>query len=89
MDQTQVMEIGASALVIAAKLAAPFLITAMAIGIVVGVFQSVTQVQEQTLTFVPKFVGVAVVVVIGGHWMVGEMVTFTRELLRSAPDLIG
>ncbi len=58
------------------------------IGLVVSVFQAVTQIQEQTLTFIPKIVGMGVVLVIAGPWMLSEVITYTQQLYGSIPELI-
>jgi flagellar biosynthetic protein FliQ len=70
------------------KLAAPILLVTMGIGLLVSIFQAATQVQEVTLTFVPKLVGVALVIVVGGNWMLSEMITYTHQLFAMIPDLI-
>ena len=89
MSDTQVMEIGVQALWLATKLGAPVLIVALTIGLIVGLLQAVTQVQEVTLTFVPKFVGVVMVFVVAGNWMLAEIVSFTRSLFEMVPALLG
>jgi flagellar biosynthetic protein FliQ len=89
VTDTVVIEIGLAAMLAAAKLSAPILITALGIGLAVGLLQSATQIQEVTLTFVPKFVGVGLVILIGGSWMLNEMVSFTQGMYRMVPQLIG
>ena len=86
-DQT-VIEIGLQALLLAAKLCAPILLTALAIGFAVSLFQSVTQIQEVTLSFVPKAVGVAVALLVCGNWMLHEVVSFTTELYQRIPAIL-
>ena len=86
-DQT-VIEIGLQALLLAAKLCAPILLTALAIGFAVSLFQSVTQIQEVTLSFVPKAVGVAVALLVCGNWMLHEVVSFTTELYQRIPSIL-
>ena len=88
MSDTSVVEIAIQAMILAAKLTAPFLAVSLAIGFAVSLFQSVTQVQEVTLTFVPKLLGVGLVLLVGGHWMLGELVTFTNRLFESIPQLL-
>ncbi len=88
MTDTAVIEIGLQAMIIAAKLGAPILLTALAVGLAVGLLQSVTQIQEMTLTFVPKFLAVGVVLVLSGNWMLHELVAFTHELFESLPGYI-
>lgn len=67
----------------------PALLVSLAVGFGLGVLQAVTQVQEQTLTFVPKVVAVALVLVTLGGWMTGELVRFTTDLWMSIPRLVG
>lgn len=67
----------------------PALLASLAVGLSIGILQAVTQVQEQTLTFVPKVVAVALVLVTLGGWMTGELVRFTTDLWTSIPRLIG
>ena len=61
----------------------------LVIGLVVSVFQAVTQIQEQTLSFIPKIIGLAVVLVVGGPWMLGQLITWTQELYGQIPNLVG
>jgi flagellar biosynthesis protein FliQ len=89
MTDTDVVAIGLQAMIVAAKLCAPILLTALAIGFVISLFQSVTQIQEVTLSFVPKLIGVGVVLLISGNWMLATMVTFTQELFAQLPQLLG
>lgn len=89
MTDNQVISIALEAMTIAAKLCAPILITGLLIGFAVSLFQSVTQIQEVTLTFVPKAVGVAVALIVSGNWMLHEMVTFTTGLYNEIPKLLG
>ncbi len=89
MNTNAVLDIAMSAIVIAAKLAAPILVTALVVGFAVSLVQSVTQIQEVTLSFVPKAIAVALALVIAGHWMISEMVTFTQQLFDRIPSLLG
>lgn len=88
MTDTAVIEIALKAVMISVKLGAPLLVVSLAVGLAVSVFQSVTQVQEVTLTFVPKLAAVALVLVVGGHWMLGQLVSFTHELFAMIPALL-
>ena len=85
---TSVIEIAVQMMIVVAKVAAPILITSLAIGLAISLFQSVTQIQEVTLTFVPKLAGVALVIVISGHWMLGQLISFTHQLFDLIPRLI-
>jgi flagellar biosynthesis protein FliQ len=82
------MDVGMLAMIAAAKLSAPVLITALVVGFAISLFQSVTQIQEPTLAFVPKAVAVAIVLLISGHWMISEMVDFTHALFEKIPGLL-
>jgi flagellar biosynthesis protein FliQ len=85
---TSVVEIAVQTMVICAKLCAPILVMSLAIGLVVSLFQSVTQIQEITLTFVPKLIGVGLVLMLSGHWMLGELIGFTNRLFDMVPQLL-
>ncbi len=89
MTTQDAIDIATAALVLTAKIALPFLLVVLGIGLVVGLFQSVTQLQEPTLSFVPKLVAAAMVVAIAGPWMLEELVAFGHGLLARAPQLIG
>ena len=88
MNSQQALDIGTSALVVCAKVAGPFLVVVLAIGVVVGLLQSVTQLQEQTLTFVPKLVGAALVIAVSGNWMLATLVSYGHELIAKIPALL-
>ena len=87
MTDTAVLEIALQAIIIAAKLCAPILIVTMAVGFGISLMQAVTQIQEVTLTFVPKLVAVAVVIMLAGNWMLHEMLTFTGDLYALIPRM--
>lgn len=88
MDASQAIDIATDMLVMIATLAAPFLLVVLAIGLMVGLMQSVTQIQEPTLSFVPKLIGSAIVVALAGPWMIDELVGFSQELMQRAPQLL-
>jgi flagellar biosynthetic protein FliQ len=88
MTDTMVMHIGLMAMLAAAKLAAPVLLTALFVGLAVGLLQSVTQIQEVTLTFVPKFAAVGLVLLLAGGWMLSELVAFAQSMFQLIPELI-
>jgi flagellar biosynthesis protein FliQ len=88
MTDTAVIEIGLQAMTVAAKLSAPILLTSLLIGFGVSLFQSVTQIQEATLSFVPKAIGVGVALLFSGNWMLHEMTTFTIQLFEKIPLLL-
>lgn len=89
MTDTQVLDIAQNAMLMASKLAMPLLITALAIGVVVSLIQTVTQIQEMTLSFVPKVVAIGVVLVVAGNWMLREVVVYTQSLWGSIPTFAG
>lgn len=88
MSDAHVLEIITGALEVATKLAGPILVTSLVIGVVVALFQTVTQVQEMTLTFVPKLIGVALVVILAGNWMMRELVNWVTLLWDRIPTLV-
>jgi flagellar biosynthetic protein FliQ len=89
MTDTQVIEVALKAMAVGAKLAAPILLTALVVGFAISLFQSVTQIQEATLSFVPKAVAIGIALLLSGNWMLHELITFTHELYAMIPDLIG
>jgi flagellar biosynthesis protein FliQ len=89
MTDSEVVAIGLQAMIVCAKLCAPVLLTALAIGFAISLFQSVTQIQEVTLSFVPKMIGVGIALLVSGNWMLGTMVTFTEQLFAQIPELLG
>ena len=80
METADVIEISREAIVVTLKLGAPLLLTALAIGLVVSLVQALTQIQEMTLAFVPKVVGMAVVFLLTVPFMIATLTTFTRDL---------
>lgn len=88
MTSQDAVDIGTDALVLAIKVAGPFLLVVLGIGLVVGLIQSVTQLQEQTLSFVPKLLGATIVVAVSGSWMLDQMVAFGHDLMQRAPQLM-
>ena len=89
MNTNAVLDIGLQALILAAKLSAPVLITALVVGFAISLMQSITQIQEVTLSFVPKAVAVAVALLICGHWMIAESIAFTNQMFEKIPSLLG
>jgi flagellar biosynthetic protein FliQ len=88
VNEGSVIDIAVQSILLATKLAAPILGVSLAIGLFVGLIQSATQIQEQTLTFVPKLAGVALVIVLTGHWMLSQIMGFTQGLFQMIPHLI-
>lgn len=89
MTPETVMTIAQRALEITMLLAAPLLIVTLIVGLLVGVFQAATQINEMTLSFIPKLIAMAVTLVVAGPWMLKVIVGYTRELFESIPGLIG
>ncbi len=88
MSHTLVVDLARNAIMLALLIAGPMLVVALLIGLTVSVLQAVTQIQEQTLAFVPKLVGVAVVFLLALPWMIQLLVKYTTELFRSLPSLV-
>jgi len=88
MSPEAALDLSAQALVIAAKLAAPILVTALVVGFAISLLQSITQVQEVTLSFVPKAIAVGIALLVAGNWMITEMVAFTNEMFARIPALL-
>lgn len=88
MTPSELVLLSAETLYLVLLVSAPALAASLVVGLGVGLLQAVTQVQEQTLSFVPKLVAVAVVLVLSGGWMSAELVRFTNELWSSIPALV-
>jgi flagellar biosynthesis protein FliQ len=89
MTPDAVMSIGTRALEITLLLAAPMLVVALVTGLLIGVFQAATQINEMTLSFIPKLIAMAATLMIAGPWMLKLIVGYTRELFESIPGLVG
>ena len=89
MTTDTVLELTMSAIELGMKIALPILLVGLGVGLVISVFQAITQIQEQTLTFIPKIVATVAVLVIGGPWMLDQLLQYTTELWLSIPDLVG
>jgi flagellar biosynthesis protein FliQ len=89
MDQDLVINLVTAALQLALKVALPLLGVGLVIGLAVSVFQAVTQIQEQTLSFIPKVLAMAGVLVVGGPWMLNQLLSYTENLWLSIPQLVG
>ncbi|MEO7043506.1 MAG: flagellar biosynthesis protein FliQ [Gemmatimonadaceae bacterium] len=88
MSHVLVVDLARNMIMTALLIAAPMLVVALAVGLVVSIIQAVTQIQEQTLSFVPKLVAVAVTFIIALPWIIQIMVRYTSELFRSLPSMI-
>ena len=89
MTDSVVLDIALQTMLVALKLSAPILVTSLVIGFVVSLFQSMTQIQEFTLAFVPKLVGVGIALLICGNWMLHTLMTFTVDLFEGLPAMLG
>ena len=86
MSHAQIVDLARNAILLSLLVAAPMLAVSLGIGLVVSIFQSVTQIQEQTLVFLPKLVGVSAVFLVALPWMVQLLVKFTGDLFRRLPQ---
>ncbi len=89
MNQDTVANLASQAMSLALKLAGPLLLVALVIGLAISIFQAVTQIQEQSLSLIPKLAGVAVVLVLLGPWMLGQLVAYTTALYTAIPTMVG
>ena len=89
MGPDQVLELSTQALELALRVALPLLLVGLVVGLAVSIFQAVTQIQEQTLSFIPKVLAMAAVLVIGGPWMLNQLLSYTSELWLSIPSMVG
>lgn len=89
MTPGTVIDIGRQALEMTLLLASPLFIAALATGLLISVFQAATQINEMTLSFVPKLVAIFIAMIVAGPWMITMITDFTRRLLESIPSLIG
>ena len=89
MTPETVLTVGQRTLEAAVLLAAPLLLSALFIGVFIGLFQAATQINEMTLSFVPKLIVLVVVLIVAGPWMLELLMDFTRRLLSDIPHLIG
>jgi flagellar biosynthetic protein FliQ len=89
MDQDTVMNLWTQALELVIKVGGPLLLVGLVIGLIVSVFQAITQIQEQSLSFIPKLIATGVVLIIAGPWMLNQLLSYTEDLYRSIPTLVG
>lgn len=88
MTDATVMDIAAKAIWIIIKSSAPLLLVSLIVGLVISIFQTVTSIQEQTLSFVPKLIAVFLVIIIAGHWIMGNVVDFFVDLMTNMNQFI-
>jgi flagellar biosynthetic protein FliQ len=89
MSPETVVTVGRQALEITLMLAAPLLLTALGVGLLVGIFQAATQINEMTLSFIPKLLAMAAILALTGPWMLRTLVEYTRGLIEGIPGMIG
>ena len=89
MDTAMVVDLGRQALWMTMLISAPMLIVALLVGLIIGVFQAATSINEQTLSFIPKLVALGVTLALAGGWMINTMVDYTRVLFGRIPTLFG
>ena len=89
MTPDTVYIIGQEAMIVALKLAGPILLASLAVGLVIAMFQAATQINEMTLTFVPKLITIGAVLMLAGPWMLQVIIEFFQGLVRDIPNLIG
>jgi flagellar biosynthesis protein FliQ len=89
MTRDTVVSLTVDAMTLAMKIGLPLLLSGLAIGLIVSIFQAVTQIQEQTLTFIPKILVTAAVIVVGGPWMLDQLILYAHDLYSAIPEMSG
>ena len=89
MTPETIMSMGNQAIQVSLVLAAPLLLVALIVGLIISIFQAATQINEATLSFIPKLLAVFVTLVVAGPWMLGQMLDYIRALFMSIPQLVG
>jgi flagellar biosynthetic protein FliQ len=89
MTPTMVVEIGRQALEVALMVSAPLFIAALATGLIISIFQAATQINEATLSFVPKLIAIFLTLILAGPWMITVMTDYIRRLYEAIPSMIG
>ncbi len=88
MTDTDILDIAIDTMFLALKLSAPILVTALVLGFAISLFQAMTQIQEFTLSFVPKVIGIGVALILSGNWMLHTLIDFTVDLFERIPTLL-
>jgi flagellar biosynthetic protein FliQ len=88
MTDSAILDIARQTMFVALQLSAPILVTSLVIGFAVSLFQAMTQIQEFTLAFVPKVIGVGVALILSGNWMLHTLIDFTHDLFDRVPSLL-
>lgn len=89
MTPDTIVDLGRQAMVVTVQLTAPILLATLAVGLIIAMFQAATQINEMTLTFVPKLIIMALIMLFAGSWMLRLLVDYTEGLIRSIPSLLG
>jgi flagellar biosynthetic protein FliQ len=89
VNQDVVISLAMQAMSLALKVGLPLLLAGLVVGLLVSIFQAVTQIQEMTLAFIPKIIAIGVVLVVAGPWMLGQIVSYTEQLYGGIPGLVG
>jgi flagellar biosynthetic protein FliQ len=89
MSQDKVVSLIVDMMGVTMKVALPMLLVGLVVGLLISILQAVTQIQEQTLSFIPKILALAGVLVIGGPWMLNQLLTYTTDLWLQIPNLVG
>ncbi|MDE2342853.1 MAG: flagellar biosynthesis protein FliQ [Betaproteobacteria bacterium] len=89
MSPESIMTLGRQALELTLMISAPLLLTALGVGLLISIFQAATQINEMTLSFIPKLLAMVLVLVVSGPWMIGLMVDYIRRLFSGIPGMVG
>ena len=89
MTPESVMTLGSQAMQVTLMLSAPLLLVALVVGLIISIFQAATQINEATLSFIPKLLAVFVTMVLAGPWMLAQILDYMRQLFSSIPQLVG
>ena len=89
MSEQMIMSVITKAISTGVLLAGPILAITLAIGLIISVFQAATQIQEQTLTFVPKLIAIVLILLVGGNWMINNLMRFTKEIMKLIAKIKG
>ena len=89
MTRDTVVHLTVGALELALKIGLPLLLAGLVVGLAVSIFQAVTQIQEQTLTFIPKILATVAVIIVAGPWMLDQLVVYAADLYGQIPELTG
>ena len=88
MTEMFALELGKNAVTMTVMLAAPMMVVALVVGLLVSIFQAMTQIQEQSLTFVPKILGVFATLLVAGPWMMKNLLNYTMGLFNMLPQMV-